>query len=115
VRLAILDEPFRGLDRQQRCELLARCRRLWAKATLLCITHDVESTTSFDRVLVLEQGKIVEQGHPIELAKAATSRYRAMLKFEQTLSEQFRSDGHWRRLRLQGGKVKETNLRRTAW
>ncbi|MFI5108920.1 MAG: ATP-binding cassette domain-containing protein, partial [Terriglobales bacterium] len=41
TRLAILDEPFRGLDREQRRELLQRVRRLWRDVTLLCITHDV--------------------------------------------------------------------------
>ena len=41
ARLVILDEPFRGLDRQQRHALLGRTRALWQDATLLCITHDV--------------------------------------------------------------------------
>ena len=44
VRLVILDEPCRGLDREQRRELLARTRQLWRQATLLCITHDVGET-----------------------------------------------------------------------
>jgi ABC-type bacteriocin/lantibiotic exporter with double-glycine peptidase domain len=37
VRLVLLDEPFRGLDHQQRQMLLARARGLWHEATLLCI------------------------------------------------------------------------------
>ena len=56
VRLAILDEPFRGLDRAQRHELLARAREVWRDATLLCVTHDIEETLSFDRVLVVDAG-----------------------------------------------------------
>ena len=52
--LVILDEPFRGLDREQRYRLTARVRRLWPQATLLCITHDIEVTQSFDQVLVLQ-------------------------------------------------------------
>jgi ATP-binding cassette subfamily B protein len=52
VRLVILDEPFRGLDREHRRALLAAARRAWADATLLCITHDVGETLAFDRVLV---------------------------------------------------------------
>jgi ABC-type transport system involved in cytochrome bd biosynthesis fused ATPase/permease subunit len=57
VRLVILDEPFRGLGRSQRRELLARARRLWSGATLLCITHDVSETQAFERVLVMEGGR----------------------------------------------------------
>ena len=62
VRLVILDEPFRGLDREQRRELLARARRMWRHATLLCITHDVSETQAFARVVVVEGEQIVEDG-----------------------------------------------------
>src|SRR5205823_46301 len=41
ARLVLLDEPFRGLDREKRCELLARAREYWRGSTLLCITHDI--------------------------------------------------------------------------
>jgi ATP-binding cassette subfamily B protein len=57
VGLALLDEPFRGLDRHQRRELLARARRHWANTTLLCVTHDVGETLTFPRVLVVENGQ----------------------------------------------------------
>src|SRR5262249_32672156 len=43
-RLARLDEPFRGLDRDARRRLLARARARWADATLLVVTHDVSET-----------------------------------------------------------------------
>ena len=47
VRLVILDEPFRGLDRPRRRKLLAEARRHWSEATLMCVTHDVGETQSF--------------------------------------------------------------------
>jgi ATP-binding cassette subfamily B protein len=56
ARLVNLDEPFRGLDRERRRELLARTRRWWRASTLLCVTHDVRETRGFDRVLVVEGG-----------------------------------------------------------
>ncbi len=62
IRLAILDEPFRGLDREQRQRLLGQAREYWRGATLLCITHDLSETLSFDRVLVIDGGRIVEDG-----------------------------------------------------
>ena len=68
VRLVILDEPFRGLDRERRRELLARARRWWRAATVLCITHDVGETQGFGRVLVVDGGQIVEDGAPADLA-----------------------------------------------
>jgi len=106
TRLVILDEPFRGLDRERRRELLARARTLWADATLLCITHDVGETMTFDRVLVVEHGTIAEDGEPAKLA-AAHSRYRSMLEAEAAVRETFWSGGDWRRFRLEAGELIE--------
>src|SRR6266498_5440991 len=64
VRLVILDEPFRGLDRTTRQRLLTNVRRYWQDTTLLCITHDVGETQSFARVVVIEAGQIVEDAPP---------------------------------------------------
>ena len=105
VRLAILDEPFRGLDREQRRELLQRVRRLWRDVTLLCITHDVSETRGFDRVLVIEGGKIAEDGHPDALAEQPASRYRALLDAERAVQLGGWSRGAWRRLRLDNGNI----------
>jgi ATP-binding cassette subfamily B protein len=43
-RLVVLDEAFRGLDRDARRRLLGRARQWWRDATLLCVTHDVGDT-----------------------------------------------------------------------
>ena len=91
VRLAILDEPFRGLDRATRRMLLARARAHWGGATLLCITHDVGETQGFPRVLVMENGRIVQDGAPAVLAAQLDSRYGAMLEAEKQVRE-----GLWR-------------------
>jgi ABC-type bacteriocin/lantibiotic exporter with double-glycine peptidase domain len=113
VRLALLDEPFRGLDRHQRRELLARARRHWENTTLLCVTHDVGETLGFSRALVIENGRIVEDGNPADLARQVNSRYRALLEAEESVREGSWSGGHWRHLRMEGGRLIE-ELRRAA-
>jgi len=113
VRLALLDEPFRGLDRHQRRELLARARRHWENTTLLCVTHDVGETLGFSRALVIENGRIVEDGNPADLARQTNSRYRALLEAEESVREGSWSGGHWRHLRMEGGRLIE-ELRRAA-
>src|SRR5262249_25014627 len=82
ARLVILDEPFRGLDREKRRELLQRARLLWKGVTLLCITHDVGETLGFDRVLTVDGGTVVEQGAPSELAGSKSSLYARLLEAE---------------------------------
>lgn len=104
VRLAILDEPARGLGRDQRHRSIAAIRRRFSGATLLCATHDTGDTLEFDRVLVIDRGRIVEQGCPRLLSVAPDSRYRALLEEERAVCRDFRS---WRRLQLHAGTLRE--------
>jgi ABC-type bacteriocin/lantibiotic exporter with double-glycine peptidase domain len=104
VRLALLDEPFRGMDRGQRALLLNEVRAWWAGVTLLCVTHDVSETLGFDRVLVVEDGRILEDGLPKELA-ARPTRYRQLLEAESEVRETLWQGAQWRRLRLIEGRI----------
>jgi ATP-binding cassette subfamily B protein len=109
VRLVILDEPFRGLDRAARRALLARARAHWRAATMLCITHDVGETQSFERVIVIENGRIVENAAPGVLAQQPGSRYRAMLDAEEAVRRGLWQGADWRRLWIEGGALREGN------
>lgn len=105
--LVILDEPFRGLDRDRRRELLLRARERWRGRTLLCVTHDVGETRAFDRVLVLDEGRIVEDGPPERLAAARESVYRRLLDADAALRGglELEATATWRRLEIRGGRV----------
>ena len=76
-------------------------------ATLLCITHDVGETLAFNRVLVIEDGRIVEDGVPGKLAEKSDSRYRTMMEAEEAVRQGLWSDVVWRRQWLEGGRLKE--------
>lgn len=106
-RLVLLDEPFRGLGRAERHELLRRLRARFAGATLLCITHDLAETLDFPRVLVLDAGRIVEDGAPAELRSRPTGRYRALLTAEAQVAAEVWNRSGWRRLRLANGQLRE--------
>jgi len=107
ARLVVLDEPFRGLERQKRRALLANARKHWKSATMLCITHDIGETLALDRVLVIESGEIVEDGCPRELSERVGSRFRSMLAAESELRRSLWSGQSWRHLRLEAGRVIE--------
>jgi ABC-type bacteriocin/lantibiotic exporter with double-glycine peptidase domain len=108
ARLAVLDEPFRGLDREKRGRLLRSARQVWHDATLLCVTHDVSETLGFPRVLVIDQGRIVEDARPETLCATPGSRYRTLLEAEESLRAGLWANGIWRRLRLESGRLVET-------
>ncbi len=107
ARLVVLDEPFSGLERERRRDLLARARQLWHSATMLCITHDVSETKAFARVLVVEHGRIVEDGVPTALAERPDSRYRALLEAEEAVRLGLWSGAGWRALRMESGRLQE--------
>lgn len=107
ARLVILDEPFRGLTAKQRHQLLQSARRRWRNATLLCITHDVSETLAFERVLVIEDGQIKEDGNPANLLKQAASRYSQMFQAEQFVHKQLWGSDRWRKISLENGQLEE--------
>ncbi|WP_444899786.1 ATP-binding cassette domain-containing protein [Microbulbifer sp. VAAC004] len=103
----ILDEPFRGLDRGQRQRLLARVRRVWKDTTLICITHDISETKDFPRVLVVEDGQIIEDDAPANLETQTESRYVQLLTAEKRLWQECWQSADWRHLRMEQGRITE--------
>ncbi len=115
VRLALLDEPFRGLDRDRRRRLLARARDVWHETTMLCVTHDIDETQTFDRVLVVEDGRIVEDGNPAALARVLGSGYARLLAAERAVAEDLWASPRWRRWRVEGGTLVENPQAEVSW
>ena len=107
ARLVVLDEPFRGLDREKRSRLLRSARQVSRNATLLCVTHDVSETLGFPRVLVIDRGRIVEDAPPETLSTTPGSRYGEMLDAEESLRTGLWASHLWRRLRLESGRLVE--------
>jgi ATP-binding cassette subfamily B protein len=107
VRLVILDEPFRGLDRTKRRMLLGHARKYWRDATIICITHDVAETLGFDQVFVIERGELAESGAPFKLTALPDSRYRALLQAEKVVRDKIWAHPSWRRLRIDRGQLTE--------
>jgi ATP-binding cassette subfamily B protein len=65
--LIILDEPTAALDARAEAELFARTRALFRGRSVLLISHRFSSVRSADRIYVLKEGEIVEQGSHTEL------------------------------------------------
>ena len=107
TQLVLLDEPFRGLDREKRRDLLDRARRYWRGKTMLCVTHDIAETKTFDRVLVMEGGTVIEDGKPHELARDHTSRYAQLLAAEVEARSGLWGASLWRRIRIHRGQALE--------
>lgn len=101
-RLALLDEPFRGLDRSARARMMRTVRETFSRQTLLVVTHDVEHVEGFDRVLVIEDGRIKEDGVPAELLKSP-SRFRDLFEADWHNQDRVWGGGRWRYVEVQSG------------
>ncbi len=86
--ILILDEPTEGLDPNQRIEIRDLIKKIGRAKTVILSSHvlsEVEATC--DRVLIINQGKIVASGTPDELKKQATSQTKIFLKIEGPLEQ----------------------------
>ena len=81
-RLLLLDEPLAALDAGTRPAVRAELRRHLAGygGCTLVVTHDpLEAMVLGDRVVVLERGRVVQQGPPAEVARRPRTDYVARL------------------------------------
>ena len=80
--LLLLDEPLSALDAGTRLDVQAELKRHLAAfaGPSLLVTHDpLEALVLADRLLVLEQGRIVQDGTPAQVARQPASEYVARL------------------------------------
>jgi ATP-binding cassette subfamily B protein len=67
AQLLILDEPTASLDARSEHEVFKRFAELTARKMAVLISHRFSTVRMADRILVLENGKIAEQGHHDQL------------------------------------------------
>ena len=67
VRLLILDEPTASLDADSEALVLEALQAIPAECTVITVTHRLSQLNTMDRVLLMEQGRIVANGTPVEL------------------------------------------------
>ena len=71
----VLDEPTAGLDPEQRFRFRELISDLSESRTVLLSTHQTEDVSAIcDRVLVMDQGRVLFDGSPRHLASVATGK-----------------------------------------
>ena len=71
ARLLIMDEPAASLDPRAEAQLYDTFHELTAGATTIAVSHRFATVRKAERVVVLDQGRIVEDGTHEELISAA--------------------------------------------
>ncbi len=62
--IVILDEPTSGLDSQSAELVMGALRELMQGKTIIIISHQIETISNVDRVLVLQRGSLIHEGTP---------------------------------------------------
>jgi molybdate transport system ATP-binding protein len=78
----LLDEPLAALDAQTRLDMRTRLRQYVGGFTgpVLMVTHDpLEAMVLADRLLVVEGGRVVQDGSPAAVARRPNTQYVARL------------------------------------
>ena len=58
--LLILDEPTSSLDKENSFEIVNNIFKKYQTKTILMVTHKIDDKIKFDRILLIENGKIKE-------------------------------------------------------
>ncbi|KAF0506686.1 P-loop containing nucleoside triphosphate hydrolase protein [Gigaspora margarita] len=77
-KLIIMDEATASVDFKTDRMIQKTIREEFSDATLLCIAHRLRTVVDYDKILVLDAGKIVEFDHPYILLQNPASVFRGM-------------------------------------
>ncbi len=77
-QIFLFDEPLSNLDAQLRDEMRVEIKRLHQEiaTTIIYVTHDqIEAMTLADRIVLLRDGQIEQQGSPLDLFERPATRF----------------------------------------
>ena len=94
AQILILDEPTSALDAEAEYDLFARIKQLAEGRMAIFISHRFSTTRRADRILVLEDAKLIEQGTHAELM-ALNGRYAELFSLQaESYLEPIPGNGH---------------------
>jgi len=74
-KILILDEATSALDNESEVRIQKVIESLKGKITVLAVAHRLSTVINSDKLIVLEKGKIIEEGSPKELLKDKESYF----------------------------------------
>lgn len=81
--IVLLDEATASLDVENETQVQAALSELLQDKTVLVIAHRMRTVDNADKIVVLENGRVAEQGSPAELRKRPEGEYRRMLELQR--------------------------------
>ncbi|KAK2865449.1 hypothetical protein FQN49_003561 [Arthroderma sp. PD_2] len=85
-RILIMDEATSSVDAETDKLMANVLRDRFKDMTVVAIAHKLQTVLDFDRILLLDKGKIIETGNPKELLATPTSAFREL--YEKLVNEE---------------------------
>ena len=82
----LLDEATASLDVENETQVQQALSRLLAGKTVLVIAHRMRTVANADKIVVLKEGRVAEQGAPAELMAREGGLYRRMVELQTEAS-----------------------------
>ncbi len=94
-KILILDEPTTGLDPMTRKMVWEFVEELREREglTVILTTHYMEEASQADHVVIIDHGKIVASGTPLELKKEYAGDYLRIYRCEESLQGYLKEEG----------------------
>ncbi len=80
--IVLLDEATASLDVENETKVQGALSRLLAGKTVLVIAHRMRTVEAADKIIVLEDGKVVEEGDPATLRQKPNSIFKRMTELQ---------------------------------
>jgi multiple sugar transport system ATP-binding protein len=110
-KLFLFDEPLSNLDAQLRDDMRGEIKRLHHEiaTTMIYVTHDqIEAMTLADRIVLMRDGKVEQQGTPLDLFERPATRFVAGFLGSPKMNflpGEITRDGSGVAVRLDGGET----------
>lgn len=90
--IILLDEATASLDSENETEVQGAISRLVHNKTVLIIAHRMRTVAGADKIVVLKDGRVAEEGSPAELRKKPDGVYARMARLQATTPSPLSAD-----------------------
>lgn len=88
-KILILDEATSSVDYETDSKIQLTIAREFSECTILCIAHRLKTIINYDRIVVLDKGRIVEFDTPINLFRSKGSIFHQMCERSNIVESDF--------------------------
>jgi ABC-type multidrug transport system fused ATPase/permease subunit len=78
-RVLVLDEATASVDTETDGMIQTMLRETFVESTIICVAHRLETIMDFDKVIVVDDGRIVEEDEPAQLLKREGGYFRNLV------------------------------------